>query len=367
MLGSLLYLTISSFQFNSFNKRKDHLSLNESVIKIDLPNSSSYNSYYVKSFNNFKDDYIYRLGNDNLSIDIFSLRNKMILGTIMLAKKIDGFEIVNRNSIYVLESESNIIKKIDSNGTVLEAIDLNNVINDSIQRVIYAYTEQALIIYSDQFIFNIVANVISDSFYQFKTIGIFNKLNSTFRQIAPFPSSMKDGNVRYGFYPYYALWGNKIICSFSCDHKLYLYDLDGSLINDYNCKSKFIDSFNVFDKNKSGDRNYNARIQIESPYYANLIYDGYRALFYRLCLHKQSYLDSNEMVNDYFSRAWSLIIMDDMLNVIDEISFPANIYNFQEILVVKDGLMISMNNDRNPNFNPKVLSYKLLEFNYEND
>ncbi len=67
----------------------------------------------------------------------------------------------------------------------------------------------------------------------------------------------------------------------------------------------------------------------------------------------------------YFDREWSLMVLDKYLTVLDEIIFPAKVYNFQEICVTKDGLLISQNNENNPDFNPSVLSYKLIKFKDE--
>ena len=180
---------------------------------------------------------------------------------------------------------------------------------------------------------------------------------------AVFPKSMRDGNIRFGYYPSYSVVNNMLLCSFSADHNLYFYTLDGGIYNKQECKSKYLNNFPKCDISQAANREYNAKFQMEMPTYYTLLYDEYRQLIYRLCLHSQKSVDSKTaMVNDYFDREWSLMVINKDLDVLKEIKFPARVYLCQETCITKDGILISKNNENNPNFEPNVLSYKLIKF-----
>lgn len=369
LLGILIsFIIIIVFRlFDSHCNSKRKLYYITSEIEFHLDDDCDYKSYYVASFydKNENKEYIFRLNRNNKLIEVYDLNKSEFTKKIQFDFIISGFFVEDNNLIYVLQDEKNIINLCNYNGKIIESYYINALHNENVQRFAYSYTEQPFIKHMDYFIFNSVVNIDSRRFYQFCTIGIYNLRKNIITLAAPFPNSMNDGFIRFGFYPYYDLFENKILCSFACDHYLYLYDFNGNLIDKYECRSKYIDNFNVADEKKLQDRAYNEMIQITSPFYANLIFDKYQRLIYRVVLHSQNFNDSLGLKKDYFSRSWSLIIMDKNFKLLDEIIFEKDIYNFQEILVTKSGLLISMNNENNPNFKVDKLLYKLMRFRYD--
>lgn len=363
------FILIFSY-FQGKIKYKEKLTIDKSQISFKLNDLSSYKSYYITSFYDFikKSNYLYRLNQDNKIIEIYDLNKKKFKKNIGLDFKCSGFCIDNTNNIYALIDEKNIILNIDSLGKITKVYNLNKLLNKNktIQRVIYSYTEQPLLFYSSLLIFNVVVNVPPPKFYKYETIGIFNTENKELILTAKFPKTMDDGKDRFGYYPNFTIVDNMLICSFATDHRLYFYNLEGKLISSKECKSKYISKFPITDLTKFNDRAYNAKFQNEMPMYYNLIYDKYRELIYRICLHKQNNINQETgFVNDFIDREWSLMILNKEFKILKEIKFPPRIFNFQEICVTKDGLLISLNNENNPEFNPNILSYKLLKIRYE--
>jgi hypothetical protein len=145
------------------------------------------------------------------------------------------------------------------------------------------------------------------------------------------------------------------------DPKIYLLTDDDSAIG-YEAKSNYLNhEFPVFDSKHTTDRSYNDKFDIESGFYENIFYDPYRRLYYRIVTHPQKYINSDSTVNEYFDKSWSIIILNENFNILNEIAMPAKVYDFANIFVAKNGLFISNNNNNNKNLDKNYFSYTLYK------
>ncbi len=150
------------------------------------------------------------------------------------------------------------------------------------------------------------------------------------------------------------------LVSFPIVDELYLYQ-DTILKMKIPVKSKYIDHTDPTTEDTRNSPELRTKYRVEQPYYASVLYDKYRKLIYRVVAHRQEYENSNGTVNDVLDKNWSIIILDSDFNYLDEIKMEKGKYNFNTILVVKEGLLISTFNKSNKDFNPNEYSFQLFQ------
>lgn len=96
--------------------------------------------------------------------------------------------------------------------------------------------------------------------------------------------------------------------------------------------------------------------------YRSIHYDPYRKLIYRVFQHEQEEKDEKGLLNEKLQANFSIIILDLEGNIIGESRFPNNKYNFINMHVLKDGLLISRENPYNPDNNEEIYEFDLIQF-----
>lgn len=101
----------------------------------------------------------------------------------------------------------------------------------------------------------------------------------------------------------------------------------------------------------------------ENPNYGNIFYDPFRKVYYRIAYPKTKI--SNQIrpleLMDFGRQEFSIIILDEKLNVIGETNFPPNIYNSTLIFIKEDGLYISNSHYLNPDYSDDILGFTKFE------
>lgn len=131
---------------------------------------------------------------------------------------------------------------------------------------------------------------------------------------------------------------NESIYSFPIDHNLFIYE-NNINIKKTNVKSKFLNDFITTPENLIFDIQHTMKLYITAPYYREVIYDRYRNLYYRVADIETDKIKENGKQQLYSDKNWSLIILNDKFNIINEIQF-CNKTNLASILPVKEGLLI---------------------------
>jgi len=78
----------------------------------------------------------------------------------------------------------------------------------------------------------------------------------------------------------------------------------------------------------------------QEPSYDGLIYDKYRSVIYRIVKHEQPYKNSDDMKNLMNESSWSILILDKDLKVLGEAIFDEKLYDFMNVFVNKEGLIV---------------------------
>jgi hypothetical protein len=155
--------------------------------------------------------------------------------------------------------------------------------------------------------------------------------------------------------------GKRFIYSFYGNEDIFVASIDHQSVERRIVKSQYIDKI-VFETILS-DPHAGTRQELEIAKYGDLLYDPYRDVYYRFAYPKTE-LDPNK---SYFKKAlfgrkkFSVIILDNDLNIIGETLFPEGIYNSHVYFVHRDGLYISRDYQIGEDQSDDFLNYTCFE------
>lgn len=154
--------------------------------------------------------------------------------------------------------------------------------------------------------------------------------------------------------------GKTFVYSFAYDENLYKAVPRHKNILNIPAKSRYIDKINVF-RTKETDVGKILKAQCEHPSYGNIMYDKYRNVYYRFAYPHTQIDDYN---GDYLDlirsgrKQFAILILDSNLNIIGEKLFPEYTYNPNLCFIIEDGLYISLNHIKNPDYSDDMLSFQ---------
>lgn len=150
----------------------------------------------------------------------------------------------------------------------------------------------------------------------------------------------------------------KILYSYNADHNLYVLN-DQKIIQEVRAKSDYIDNFKLYSDDSLNNIAYKMRYLITAPVYTKIFYDSSRKEYYRVALHRTSYID--EKTNNKkqgFDRPWSVIVFDSTFSKINEVKFSPEEYRAGPLLMSSEGLLIPQTSENNDFY-----SYSYTNFN----
>ena len=153
--------------------------------------------------------------------------------------------------------------------------------------------------------------------------------------------------------------GECLVYSFAFDDKLYVTSLDGKITSSRSSKSRYIDHVSLPD-NVPSDLQRAVRNMCELPFYGNIIFDKYRKVYYRIVYPPMEYEKEENFVDMWQSGRgmFSIMVLDENLNVIGETLLPENKYRSDLMFVLEDGLYISSSHYKNPEYDEDRLVFK---------
>ncbi len=145
------------------------------------------------------------------------------------------------------------------------------------------------------------------------------------------------------------------------DHNLYYADSENSKLKKKGARSRFLtDEFENYPS--SGNRLESYKYLSVSQHYESLIYDRYRKVFYRFCYPKVDLEDETDIMKSrLFPSLFSIMILDDNLNIVGETLFNDEKLLANNAFVAKEGLYISLNHTDNSKNNEDYLTFQLFE------
>jgi hypothetical protein len=304
----------------------------------------------------------YRSGYSN-NICVFNIDNEKLINTIKLENRgpngvgsINGFEVINFDSIYINSAFIRKLFLVNQQGKIISKID-------------YSSYQQ------EYFIHAATSRTLENMRVGFKDLKIYlpfypgyDKGNyHTFapediRFIAELDTLEKTANtLKIGFPENY--WQDDFYPSFfgffienGCFYINYMYDnkvlfsVDSDKWVSIEIPSRYANVKRVIPRGNG-----------LSARYIRLIFDPFRDVFYRFVMHEQRKIE-NRVHTDLirYPQRFSIIILDNDLNIIGETIFPPDTYDPHGFFIAKEGLYISKSNPFNPDYNVDLLEFQLF-------
>lgn len=134
----------------------------------------------------------------------------------------------------------------------------------------------------------------------------------------------------------------QLVFSFACNHELFVYDLEGTLVKKKHAASSKV---KLPEMVSSSDLKAPGAVQkvmqerfITESYYAGIFYDPYRKLYYRIAKLQRPLKDKDGLLNKR-NHPFSLMILDEDFNLIGEQPMSGD-YKWQDIFPTPEGVLI---------------------------
>jgi len=264
-----------------------------------------------------------------------------------------SFSFINKDTIIVSDYNANSFLFMDSRGSVYKSIK----VNPKILYYPFPVNKIAPLKYeNDTIIFwgNMSGEYINENKNNRNVMGIVDISNGQVQYNVPYSNVYNARNWGGGLYRWvYACYNskeNKYIVSFPADHNIYKVYTTG-IIGEFYAGSNFIDEIEFLDTPKWIPINSEEKTKhfVENHSYANIIYDKWREVYYRIAEIKTKY--ENKMG---WQKEISVIILNKNLKIIGETKIKECNHNYRYAIFVNEkGLHIPQNTDED------VLCFKI--------
>nr|WP_302830518.1 DUF4221 family protein [uncultured Bacteroides sp.] len=339
---------------------------------VKIPQISVYpfrnNGQDFLSFQNFpkSDIYIYDMNSGNFvkKVSIKTEGDNSVLGSF------GGYFAVDMEHIFIPSLYVNTIFVVDTIGNVKQKINYSNTESGSMLIPFIPDSKSQMVFIGDSlYIPQTVNGMLGDKAIEESPIKIvIDTAKATITALPmKFPPliSYKDfGTVGAFGAEYSCCYDEKnFIYSFYADEDLYLTSPTHKKIEKKKAKSKYIDNVTVF-RSTEGNFQKMVKTQCEHASYGKILYDKYRDVYYRFAYPP---CEINDYSGDYVDlirsgrKNFSIIILDNRLNIIGETSFPSYTYNSNLSFILEDGLYLSLNHIKNPDYSDDLLRFQKIE------
>ena len=339
---------------------------------------SSNSSMYIKSMSEFKDDkgkdYMTFMSNEESEIYVYDLMTETLIKTICFDKegingvgpKAAGFLMKNWNEIYNPNLYLPEISLIDSCGHKKQTFKLDSLGNGyefipTRSTIATPFVLHEGLLYGMQLPnLRFGENAVTDS-----PVGLKLNLKEKRAEVISFnyPSAVmgnhKKASLGIETKMSHCFNGKELVLSFSFDEMLYRIPLKEGKITTRTAASSYIKNV-ALPENVPSDMILAAKEMCELPIYGNIMYDKYRNVYYRIAYPEKDY-----DINENFVELWqsgrgefSIMILDEDLNIVGETLFPENKYRSDLMLILEDGLYVSSSHYKNPDFNENRLVFQ---------
>ncbi len=377
----LTIITIIYFCSCTRNQDKSSFTLLPTDSKIvftvpkDCKNTTSCLQYYAEPDGNA---FLCYLNRDKNKILFYNMNTLELSFEIEMPQKgpngvgrISSFVIHNFDTIMLTTGQMNVLYLIDSSGVIKNKYPADNIMNGA-YNIYYCNspsTHRNLIIKNGTIYVGMHLLTFPDpeEIQLFKICLRINMKNNE-QQLLPLaypPIGSIDKKPVYNYFSTHLI-DNKFIYNFISSHDLYISkNLEN--FRKVPVKSKFMKKDFLLPDLRSG---YHSVIKsnLEHGTYGMFLNDSYRNVFYRFAYPgvkmNSSIMSLNipELINlNEFRSVFSIMILDSNLEIIGEQLLPENTYNKNMAFVNENGLYISTNHPKNPEFNPDSLKFELFK------
>ena len=339
---------------------------------------SSNSSLYIKSMSLFKDDagkeYMTFLSNEEPEIYVYDLMTEDLLKTIHVDQegangvgpKAAGFFMKSWDEIYIPNLFFPEISVIDSCGRKKQTFKLDSLGNGygfipTRSTVSTPFVIKENVLYGVQMpnprlgkvaVVNSPVGLMLDMVKKKVDLASFKYPSAVMKNYQK-PSLGIESKMSYCFN------GEYLVLSFAFDETLYRMPLKGEKVTRHVAASSYLKKVELPEKVPS-DLMLAAKEMCELPIYGNIIYDKYRNVYYRVAYPEKDYDMAENFVELWQSGRglFSIMILDENLNVIGETLLPENKYRSDLMLVLENGLYISTSHYKNSDFNEDLLAFQ---------
>ncbi|GHT27644.1 hypothetical protein AGMMS49574_00480 [Bacteroidia bacterium] len=275
-----------------------------------------------------------------------------------------GYAIKNMDSIFLTNSNIQVIYLIDKNATVKDVMLYEETVdkvpllaNPSISHVY-----RPLLFIDDDIYIVPNCNRWAEKNPVCAVINMTDKSVHALRGLSYPTFSGADNKAKaFGVEEYISRCynGKQFVYAFHFDEDIYITSIDHNSIKRVTIKSKYIDKVKLIDDYG----NLTAEDICENPNYGNMHYDKYRDIYYRIAYPKteiEKGIRGLELMQ-YGRKNFSIIILDKDFNIIGETLFPDYTYNSTVMFIREDGLYISSSHYLNPEFSDDILSFQRFD------
>jgi hypothetical protein len=273
--------------------------------------------------------------------------------------EVTDFYAISEDSILLFNDYESILYLIDNDGGIEANWSFEGLTNKSAV-AFTTYKEFRLQYRSGSIYLRTYPAVDPDdrTFYEEPFVGTIDLQSRTFKHQIDFPDYYLEAN-----YSPVEIWAGLcinpsgvLLVSYPLDHDLYLFDVEKK--SSVLAKSNFVPN-DFLRLSGAGDLVEDRKYIKEQPFYFSVLYDSYRNLIYRIVKHSQT--SSNNADLNYFDSSWSILVLNSAGEYLGEAFFEGSIYDFTNILVTSEGLLLSKEVDTNAEDRENYLEYDLIE------
>lgn len=381
MVKSLLFLCLVLLILSCTSAVKTDrylLERTEKVLSFPITEEVKVPQFSVFLFNENGKDYLSFQNVPKSEILIYSIDSQNLIKRLYINTEGDksvlggfgGYYIADMEHIFIPSLYVCTIFVVDTMGNVKQKIDYARTkSNQQLMPFIPSDKSQMVFIGNDLYIPQIINLRLGDKAIEESPIKIIidtieNGVEALPMRFPPLISYKDFGSVgAFGAEYSYCYDGNNFIYSFNADEDLYLTSSAHKKVEKKKAKSKNIDDVVVF---RSAEDNFQkmVKMQCEHASYGKILYDKYRDVYYRFAF---PHCEIDDYSGDYVEllrsgkKSFSIMILDNQLNIVGETSFPAYTYNSNLSFILEDGLYISLNHIKNPDYSDDELRFQKLE------
>jgi hypothetical protein len=320
---------------------------------------------------------------DEKEIILINLQSRKIIARIDLAKSristreinnhfiLNGYDVVNYDSIFVLYNPNNEIYLLDTLGVIKGKWTVSSEREHGLAMSLYSYFNQTNIHYTNCSLFTLQqSDLVNYGLDKSERERIYK---TGFLAVVLFENDSayvgdERGRRPQEFLDNYYYEDNPSICYDPNNNAIVSFGFSDSIFVVENQKqssklvrSSYVDSHKPFDANRELDMSYIEQYFVQQTLYYRILSDPYRDLYYRIVIHGLPYKNDDETKNTFWDKPFSIIVTNSEFQTLGEVKFPAKTYDFGNIIVSEVGIGLSLNHELNENLSSDTLTYEVYE------
>lgn len=345
---------------------------NDSII-IPLDKNSRNLSYHIQYFIDEKTDFLALLNLNSNSIEIYNLNDRKLFKVIKIQKEgsnsfgeMTSFLIKDFDSILVMSTLPRRIGIVDTSGNIIKKIPFNqDVENRNIQTTHpwsghRPYLKDNLLFITEEYYARESNGKLTETGQKRAFVGVTLDILTGICKTLPltYPEDLIGKDVFIMTMNRVLGYNNKFVYHFGFLNNLFVTE-DHNTFNVLPLESNYYLKF--AEEAESGLQKGVADMYVHDEV-QDILYDKYREQYY-IIIRKRNELSTGKL-NPNPSLLFPdcfIIILDKDLHHIGEVDFPINTYSFKMVFITEEGLYISTDNVKNPNFNEDYMRFELFK------